>query len=96
MNTRPRVYIIDGYAGWDQASRQRIRIYCSRVYHALFMRNMLIRPTKEELEKDFAGDVDFTIYNAGELHAPKNIPGVSSETNVSVNLTERKMTILGT
>ena len=60
------------------------------------MRNMLIRPTKEELEKDFSGDVDFTIYNAGELHAPKNIPGVSSETNVSVNLTDRKMTILGT
>ncbi len=37
---------------------------CSRPYHALFMHNMLIRPSAEELE-DF-GEPDFVIYNAGE------------------------------
>jgi phosphoenolpyruvate carboxykinase (ATP) len=26
---------------------------------------MLIRPTDEELEKDFSGEVDFHIFNAG-------------------------------
>jgi hypothetical protein len=29
------------------------------------MRNMLIVPTAQELEKDFSGDVDYVIYNAG-------------------------------
>jgi phosphoenolpyruvate carboxykinase (ATP) len=36
-----------------------------RAYHALFMHNMLIRPSLEELE-DF-GEPDFIIYNAGGL-----------------------------
>lgn len=36
----------------------------SRAYHALFMHNMLIRPTEEELAH--FGEPDYTIYNAGE------------------------------
>lgn len=35
----------------------------SRAYHALFMHNMLIRPTAAELEA--FGEPDFVIYNAG-------------------------------
>src|SRR6476620_8508459 len=58
LNTRENLYVVDGYAGWDPAYRLKVRIICARAYHALFMRNMLIRPTAEEL-KDF-GDPDFT------------------------------------
>lgn len=67
MNTFEYVqlFIIDGYAGWDVNHRLRIRVFCTRPYHALFMKNMLIRPTEEELKKDFNGDVDFYIFNAG-------------------------------
>lgn len=53
LNTRERVYIVDGYLGWDPKYRLKIRIICSRVYHALFMRNMLIVPTEKELITDF-------------------------------------------
>lgn len=49
INTRPRLFIIDGYAGWDKKYRKKIRIVCARPYHAIFMKNMLVRPTKEEL-----------------------------------------------
>lgn len=45
LNTRRKLYVVDGYAGWDPENRIRIRIICTRAYHALFMRNMLIRPT---------------------------------------------------
>jgi len=45
LNTVPRLYVVDGYAGWDPKYRQKIRIVCTRAYHALFMRNMLIKPT---------------------------------------------------
>ncbi|KAK2929692.1 Phosphoenolpyruvate carboxykinase, ATP-utilizing [Fusarium oxysporum f. sp. vasinfectum] len=66
LNTRSRIYVIDGFAGWDEKYRIRVRVICARAYHALFMRNMLIRPSREEL-KDF--HPDYTIYNAGKFPA---------------------------
>jgi phosphoenolpyruvate carboxykinase (ATP) len=46
FNTRPKLYVVDGYAGWPTEFRIKVRIVCTRAYHALFMTNMLIRPTK--------------------------------------------------
>src|SRR6476659_4469764 len=48
LNTRERLYCFDGFAGWDPKYRIKIRVICSRPYHALFMHTMLIRPTQEE------------------------------------------------
>jgi len=50
LNSRERLYCFDGFAGWDTKCRIKVRVICSRPYHALFMHTMLIRPTKEELE----------------------------------------------
>lgn len=44
---------------WDPKYRIRVRVICARAYHALFMNNMLIRPTAEEL---LEFEPDFTIY----------------------------------
>jgi phosphoenolpyruvate carboxykinase (ATP) len=41
-----QLYVVDGYASWDKEYRTKIRVVCTRAYHALFMHNMLIRPTK--------------------------------------------------
>jgi phosphoenolpyruvate carboxykinase (ATP) len=46
-----------------------VRIITSRAYHALFMHNMLIRPTREELAN--FGEPDFVIYNGGAFPANK-------------------------
>ena len=46
LNTRERLYCFDGFAGWDPKYRIKVRVICSRPYHALFMHTMLIRPTK--------------------------------------------------
>jgi len=96
LNTRPRLYVVDGYAGWDPRYRITIRVVCSRAYHALFMRNMLIVPTPEELARDFSGEVDFHVINAGEFPATPSVEGVTSKTCIAVNLTQRRMSILGT
>ena len=45
LNTRDRLYCVDGFAGWDPNYRLKVRVICARPYHALFMHNMLIRPT---------------------------------------------------
>ena len=47
LNTRKRLYCIDAFAGWDPMYRIKVRVICARAYHALFMHNMLIRPTKQ-------------------------------------------------
>src|SRR3974377_615854 len=94
LNTRQRLYCFDGFAGWDPKYRIKIRVICSRPYHALFMHTMLIRPTKAELES--FGKPDFTIYNAGEFPANRLTSGVGSKTSVDLSLEDRELIILGT
>ena len=94
LNTRRRLYVVDGFAGWDPQHRIKIRVICSRPYHALFMWNMLIRPTPGELA-DF-GKPDYVIYNAGEFPADPHIDGVTSATSVALDFVDREFVILGT
>ena len=96
LNTRRRLYVQDGYAGWDPKYRIRVRVISCRSYHALFMRNMLIRPTEAELEKDFADGADYTIINAGEFPANALTAGMTSKTSVDLHLGSKEMVILGT
>jgi phosphoenolpyruvate carboxykinase (ATP) len=91
-----QLYVLDGYAGWDPHYRIKIRVVCTRAYHALFMHNMLIRPTEKQLETDFHDGADYYIFNAGEFHANKNIKGITDISSVSINFQQRKMVILGT
>jgi phosphoenolpyruvate carboxykinase (ATP) len=94
LRRQPYVYVVDGYAGWDPRHRLAVRVICSRAYHALFMQNMLIRPSREELAS--FGEPDFVILNAGEAAADPAIPGVGSKTSVAIDFDRREMLILGT
>src|SRR5215831_18329202 len=94
LNICERVYCFDGFAGWDPKYRIKIRVICSRPYHALFMHTMLIRPMPEELA-DF-GRPDFVIYNAGAFPANRLTAGMGSKTSISLSLEDREMVILGT
>ena len=94
LNAKGHLYVIDGFAGWDPKYRIKVRIVTTRAYHALFMHNMLIRPTAEELET--FGDPDYVIFNAGEFSANRYTTGMTSKTSVSLHLGRREMVILGT
>lgn len=93
LNTRNRIYVVDGYAGWDPKYRIKVRVVCARAYHALFMRNMLIRPPREELQNFHP---DYTIYNAGRFPCNRYTEGMTSGTSVAINFAEKEMVILGT
>ena len=93
LNTKQRLYVIDGFAGWDPKYRIKVRIITTRAYHALFMHNMLIRPTAAELKR--FGDPDYTIFNAGEFSANRHTTGMTSKTSVSLHFGRREMVILG-
>jgi phosphoenolpyruvate carboxykinase (ATP) len=93
LNSCDPVFCIDGFAGWDPTYRIKVRIICSRPYHALFMHDMLIRPTTEELEN--FGDPDYVIYNAGQFPAVHETTGLSP-TSVDLSFEDREVVILGT
>lgn len=57
------------------------------------MRNMLIRPSRKQLEHFHP---DYTIYNAGAFPANRFTTGMTSATSVSINFAEKEMVILGT
>jgi len=92
---RPRVFVIDHYAGWDERYRLKTRIISARPYHALFMKNMLIRADHETITEDFKTGPDFTVINSGEFVAGK-LEDVPNKTSVNVNFTTKEQVILGT
>ncbi|MFT6203850.1 MAG: phosphoenolpyruvate carboxykinase (ATP) [Spirosomataceae bacterium] len=94
FNTRTRIYVVDGYAGWDKSHQIKVRVICTRPYHALFMHNMMIRPTQEEL-KSF-GEPDYVIYNAGEFPANPHTTYMNSRTSVDLSFERKEFVILGT
>ena len=93
LNTRPRIYVFDGFAGWDPQHRLKVRVICSRPYHALFMHVMLIRPTKDELAN--FGTPDFVITNAGEFPANRLTSGMTSKTSIDLSFEDKELVILG-
>ncbi len=94
LNTHDVLYCTDGYAGWDLESRLKVRVICSRPYHALFMHNMLIRPSDDELAS--YGEPDCVIFNAGGFPANRHTSGMTSRTTVDLSLEKKEMVILGT
>ena len=93
LNTRERLYVFDGFAGADPNYRLKVRVITTRAYHALFMNNMLIRPTTEELAE--FGQPDFVIFNAGQFPANRYTDQMTSKTSIALSFDRREFVILG-
>jgi len=94
LNSRDELFVIDAFCGWDPATRIKVRVICTRAYHALFMWTMLVRPTAEELAS--FGDPDWVIFNAGQMPAATFVAGVTAKTSVNMNIKTQEYVILGT
>ncbi len=94
LNTRDYLYVFDGFAGWDPKHRIKVRVIATRAYHALFMHNMLIRPTHDEIAQ--FGQPDITIFNGGAFPANPLTGGMTSSTSVDLSFERREFVILGT
>ncbi|GJP37795.1 hypothetical protein CLOM_g22204 [Closterium sp. NIES-68] len=94
LNSLDKVFVNDQFLNWDTEHRLKVRIVSARAYHALFMHNMCIRPTAEELES--FGKPDFTIYNAGQFPCNRFTHYMTSSTSIDLNLARKEMVILGT
>ncbi len=94
LNTRRRIFVFDGFAGWDPAYQIRVRVIAESAYHALFMHNMLIRPTAEQLQN--FGDPDIVIFNAGSFPANPYTAQMTSTTSIDLSFEQGELVILGT
>ncbi len=83
----------DVYAGADPANRISIRLVTTGAWHAMFARNMFIRPPAEDL----AGFVpDYVILHAPDFEADPAIDGVKSSSAVVLSFAEKMIVIAGT
>ena len=94
LNTLDQLFVVDAFAGWDAKYRLKVRIVCTRAYHALFMQNMLIMPTAAELAE--FGEPDYVIFNGGGFPANRYTSEMTSKTSVDVDLERKEVVILGT
>jgi len=94
LNQCEELYVVDGYAVWEIENRIKVRVICTKAYHALFMFNMLIRPTPKELET--FGTPDYILYNAGATKADLSIKGITSKTSIQLSFEKREILIFGT
>ncbi|MEO0202214.1 MAG: phosphoenolpyruvate carboxykinase (ATP) [candidate division WOR-3 bacterium] len=92
LNSR-EVYVQDLFVGADVKYRLRLRIITESPWHALFARNMFIRPNKEDL---INFEPDILIYHAPYFKAKPEIHKTRSEVFIILNLTKKIILIGGT
>ena len=78
------IFIFDGMAGADPVCTRKFRIINELASQNLFIHELLIRPTAEELEN--YGEADFTIFVA---------PGTHSEAAIIVDYEQKQVVICG-
>ena len=85
------LFVQDLYGGADPALRVKTRVICELAWHSLFIRNLLIRPAREELASFMA---DMTIIDLPTFRADPARHGCKSETVIAMDLT-RKIVLIG-
>jgi len=87
------VFVQDLYAGTDPEYRMGVRFIQEMAYHSLFVRNMFVRPTHDELTGHKA---EFTVINVPSFKADPAVDGTRSETFILVNFKRRMILVGGT
>ena len=89
-----RLFVMDAFCGADEEVRLKVRFVVEVAWQAHFVKNMFIRPSKDELEA--YGEPDFVVLNASKTTNPKwQEHGMNSEVYTVFNLTERMQVIGG-
>ncbi len=85
------VWVQDAFGGADPTHRLPIRVVCERAYHALFARQLFVRPTPDEL---LGHRPEFTIIAAPDFRAEPARDGTRSEAFILLNFA-RKVALIG-
>jgi phosphoenolpyruvate carboxykinase (ATP) len=84
-------FVQDLFGGADPAQRLDVRMVTELAWHGLFIRHLLRRPTRRELDSFVP---DFTIINCPSFKADPERHGCRSETVIALNF-DKKMILIG-
>jgi phosphoenolpyruvate carboxykinase (ATP) len=87
------LYVVDTFGGADPDHRINARFIVERPYHALFIKQLLIRPSQEELE---AYEPDWTILDLCHLKCDPATDGTKGDAVIALNFAEKIVLIMGT
>jgi len=87
------VYVQDLVAGADEKYALNVRFIQEHAYHSMFVQNMFIQPTAQQLAQ-FAPD--FTVVTAPEFKAIPEIDGTASEVFIILSFKQKLVLIGGT
>jgi phosphoenolpyruvate carboxykinase (ATP) len=87
------LFVQDLYAGADPAHRIRVRLVTTGAWHALFARNMFIRPAAEDLP---GFTPDWTILHAPGFRADPRLDGTRGDCAIALSFDWREVVICGT
>jgi phosphoenolpyruvate carboxykinase (ATP) len=93
LSSRDQLFVTDLYCGADPKHRLNVRAISPNAWQSLFVHNMFIRPTADQL-KGFAPG--FTILHAPEFQADPAKHGTRTSTFVVLNFADRTVMIGGT
>jgi len=88
------LFVQDLYVGAEAAYRLPVRFITTNAWHALFVRNMFIRPTAEQLAQGH--EPAFTVLHAPEFQAEPARDGTRSSTFIMLNFGQKMAMIGGT
>lgn len=87
------LYVIDTYGGADPNYRIKARFIVERPYHALFIKQLLIRPSAEELR---TYEPDWTIIDFGKMKTDPAADHVRGDATIALNFAEKVGLVAGT
>jgi phosphoenolpyruvate carboxykinase (ATP) len=87
------LFVQDLYAGADPAQRLDVRVVTELAWHGLFIRHLLRRPERPELD---TFEPDFTILNCPSFQAEPERHGCRSETVIALSFDRKLVLICGT
>ena len=87
------VFIFDGFAGADKTYTQKFRVINELASQNMFIHQLLIRPTAEELAA--YGEPDYTILCAPGFKCDPEIDGVNSEAAIMIDYEAHMIVIAG-
>ena len=87
------IFIFDGMAGADPACTKKFRVVNEFASQNMFIRDLLIRPTEEELAN--FGEPDYNIIVAPGFKCIPEVDGVNSEAAIMIDYEAKKVLIAG-
>lgn len=93
LKAKDSLFVQQLFAGADPRYRLPIQFINEYAWHNLFVRQLFVRPTEDELKSHQA---EFTVLSAPEFHADPKRDGTNSETFIITDFTRKIILVGGT